>query len=163
MRAVVSSLFRVLHFHHQGKIITVNQFSFFPSSYSDGNVPFVEHTSVPYESVGVGLFKDPALMGVFSLLPPSITPINMISIRFDPWVLLPVDQVESWGDDMPLSPAELNYVDIISASDLSSEPAPSSKDLYAYVQCPWLGNGTSSDPLQEMFPSDEAIIETMSF
>lgn len=67
-------------------------------------MPFVEHTSILYESVGVGIFKDPTLMGVFSLSPPNITPINMISVHFDPWILPPTDQVESWGDVMPLSP-----------------------------------------------------------
>jgi len=91
MRAVASSLFCVLHFPHQGKMIKVDQLSFFASSSSDGNVPFVEHITVPYESVGSGLFKDPALMGVFSLPPPNIAPINMISIRSDPWVIPPVD------------------------------------------------------------------------
>lgn len=58
-------------------------------------MPFVEHTSVSCESVGAGLFKDLALMGVFSLPPPNIAPINMISVCFDPWVLPPTDQIES--------------------------------------------------------------------
>jgi len=92
---VASSLFRVLRFPHQGKIITVGQLSFFASSSSNGNVPFVEHTTIPYESMGIGLFKDPALIGVFSLPPPNIAPINMISIRSDAWVVPPVNQVDS--------------------------------------------------------------------
>ena len=71
MQAVASSLFRVIHFPHQGKIVTVDQLSFFASSY-EGNVPFVEHTSKSFESVGARLFKDPALMGVFSLPPPNL-------------------------------------------------------------------------------------------
>lgn len=58
----------------------------------------------------VGLFKDPTLMGVFSLPPPNVTSINMISTHFDPWVIPPVDQVDSWGEVMSLSPFELNYV-----------------------------------------------------
>lgn len=71
MRAVASSLFRVIRFPHQGKIVTVDQLSFFASS-SEANVPFVEHTSMPYENVGARLFKEPALMGVFpSHLPTS--------------------------------------------------------------------------------------------
>eukprot|EP00253_Pinus_taeda_P029891 PITA_29891 len=91
MRAVASSLFHVICFPHQGKIVTVDQLSFFTSS-SDGNVSFVEHTSVPLESVGAGLFKDPTLMGVFSLPPPNIASINMIFVRSDAWVLPPLDQ-----------------------------------------------------------------------
>jgi len=134
MRTVASSLFRVICFPHQGKIIIVDQLSFFTSSSSDGNVPFMEHTSIPCESVGARLFKYPALMGVFSLPPPNITPINMISVRSDPWVLPPVDQIESWGDEMPLSPAELNYVEILFLSAPSPEPTPLSRALDSYIQ-----------------------------
>ncbi len=83
MRAVASSLFRVIRFPHQGKIVTVDQLSFFASS-SEGNVPYVEHTSIPYESVGAGLFKDPTLMGVFSLPPPNLASLSLVSARSDP-------------------------------------------------------------------------------
>ena len=34
--------------------------------------------------------------------------------------------------------------------------------LEVYSQSPWLGNADSPDPLKEVFPSDEAIMETMS-
>ena len=133
MQAMASSLFHVLRFPHQGKIVTVEQLSLFTSSSSDGNVPFVEHTSIPYESVGARLFKDPALMGVFSLPPPNISPIRMISVRSDPWILPPTNQIESWGDVMPLSPTELNYVEIIYASASFSEPTTSGRALDSYV------------------------------
>lgn len=82
MRSVASSLFRVIRFPHQGKIVLVDQLSFLDSS-SEGNVPFVVHTSIPVENVGVGLFKDPALMGVFSLPPPNLASIGLISTRSD--------------------------------------------------------------------------------
>ena len=121
----------------------------------------MEHTSKSYESLGARLFKDPSLMGVFPLPPPNVASINMITVRSDPWILPPTDQVESWGDEMPLSPAELNYVEIIAASATSPEPAPSSKVPDSYAPSPWLGDETSSDPLKEIFPFDEAIIETM--
>lgn len=151
MRAMASSLFCVIRFPHQGKIITVYQFSFFTSSSSDGNVPFVEYTFIPRESVGARLFKDPTLMGVFSLPLSNIAPINMIFVRFDPWVLPPVDQIESWGDEMPLSLAKLNYIEIVSASAPSSESAPSRKALDSYTQSPSLRDGVSPDPLKEIF------------
>lgn len=89
MRAVASSLFRVIRFPHQGKIVTVDQLSFFASS-SEANMPFVEHTSIPLESVGVGLFKDPTLMGVFSLPPPNVAPTNMISFVLIPGFFPPL-------------------------------------------------------------------------
>ena len=63
---------------------------------------------------------------------------------------------------MPLSPAELNYIEIVGASASTPEPAlpgsvPDSPETF-----PWLGEKATSDPLKESFPSDEAIIETMS-
>ncbi|MCY6488483.1 hypothetical protein, partial [Actinobacillus pleuropneumoniae] len=71
-------------------------------------------------------------------------------------------QIESWGDMMLLSPAELNYVEIVAALSSSPEPAPLSGVPDSYDHFPWLGGDATSDPLKEMFPSDEAIIETMS-
>jgi hypothetical protein len=47
MTAVVSSVFRVLHFPHQGKIITIDQLAFFTpdlGSNVGSNVPFVGDT-----------------------------------------------------------------------------------------------------------------------
>ena len=161
MQAMASSIFHVIHFPHQEKVVTVDQLSFFTSS-SEGNVPFVEHTSKSFKSVGAGLFKDPALMGVFPLEPPNLTPINMISMRSDPWVLPPANQIESWGDMMSLSPAKLNYVEIVAASAPPPEPALPSGVPDSYVHFPWLGDEATSNPLKEMFPSDEAIIEPMS-
>ena len=63
---------------------------------------------------------------------------------------------------MSLSPAELNYVEIVTASASFSEPAPLSRVPDSYAASPWLGDEASSDPLKEIFPSDEAIIKTMS-
>lgn len=53
----------------------------------------MEHTSKSCESVGARPFKDPTLMGVFSLPPPNLTPINMIYMRSDLWVLPPANQM----------------------------------------------------------------------
>ena len=63
---------------------------------------------------------------------------------------------------IPLSPAELNYVEIVAASAPPPEPALPSGVPDSYVHFPWLGDDATSDPLKEIFPSDEAIIETMS-
>ena len=48
MKAVVSTLFRVMHFHHDGKIVTIDQLSFVtpdhrvtPSNQTTLNVPHV--------------------------------------------------------------------------------------------------------------------------
>lgn len=57
----------------------------------DDNVLFMEHTNIPYESVGARLFRDPALMGVFSLPPPNVTSVKMIYVNPYPWVIPIVD------------------------------------------------------------------------
>ena len=64
---------------------------------------------------------------------------------------------------MPLSPIEINYCELTTASDSPpSEGAPLSMSLDVYSQSPWLGDADSPNPLKEVFPSDEAIMETMS-
>lgn len=95
MHVIASTLFRVLRFPHQGKIVTVDQLSFFASSFLEGNVPYVDHMSVLYESVGVRLFKAPTLTGIFLLPPPNVASINMISVNPDPCMIPPLDQVDS--------------------------------------------------------------------
>jgi len=90
IHVISSSLFHVLCFPHQGKIFTVDQFSFFASSSSDGNVPYMKRIGAPYESVGAGLFRAPALMGIFPLPPPHVASVNIISVKYDPWVIPPL-------------------------------------------------------------------------
>jgi hypothetical protein len=41
MRAIVSTLFHVVRFPHQGKVVTVNQIAFFNSDTRTGNVPLL--------------------------------------------------------------------------------------------------------------------------
>lgn len=79
MFCVVYTLFYVLCFPHEGKIVIVDQLAFLSSSSSNGNAPYMGNTDIPYESVGVGIFKDSSLMGTFSLPPPNVAFINVIS------------------------------------------------------------------------------------
>jgi hypothetical protein len=84
MRALVSTLFCVVRFPHQGKLVTVDQLSFFNSDAHTSSVPFIAKTPPGYENVGVGLLKDSSLMGTFPIPPPNVphlfvTSINMIS------------------------------------------------------------------------------------
>jgi hypothetical protein len=44
MRAVVSTLFRVARFPHQGKVVTIDQLAFFNSDTRTDNVPFIAKT-----------------------------------------------------------------------------------------------------------------------
>jgi hypothetical protein len=84
MRTVVSTLFHVVRFPHQGKVVTFDQLAFFNSDTHTGNVSFIAKTPLGYENVGVGLLKDSSLMGTFPIpqpnVPhPSVASINMIS------------------------------------------------------------------------------------
>ena len=63
---------------------------------------------------------------------------------------------------MPLSPAELNYIEIVAASAPHAQSTASGGALDSDEFPPWFGEYTSSDPLTEIFPSDEDIMETMS-
>lgn len=116
MHVVASSLFHVIRFLHQGKVVTFNQLSFISSSSLDGNVLYVKHTGAPYEIVRARLFKDPALMGNFPLPPPHFSLVSMILIKFDPWVIPSPDLVDTRGKVMPLSLAKIYYMEIVSTS-----------------------------------------------
>jgi hypothetical protein len=55
MHVVVSTLFHVIHFPHQGKVVTVDQISLFSSNSCTSNVPLIVKTPPGYENVEVGL------------------------------------------------------------------------------------------------------------
>jgi hypothetical protein len=99
MHTVVSTLFCVLRFPHQGKVITVDQLAFFNSDSRTSNVAFISKTPPGYENARVCLLKYSTLMGTFPIPPPDIPPpffasINMISTSvsethesYDPWII----------------------------------------------------------------------------
>jgi hypothetical protein len=75
------------------------------------NIPFIGESSRGYESVIVGMFKDPFLMGIFPLPAPDTThiaPINMICSStseslgsVDPWLVPHTKDVDSHGSSIP--------------------------------------------------------------
>jgi hypothetical protein len=79
MHDVVSTLFRVIRFPHQGKVVTVDQLAFFNADTHVGNMPFIAKTPPGYENVGVSLLKDSSLMGTFPIPPPPDLPLPFIS------------------------------------------------------------------------------------
>jgi hypothetical protein len=119
----VSSIFRVLHFPHRGKIVVIDQLALCsPDLRSNvgSNIPFVGDTQQSYMDVVVGIFKESSLMGMLHLLRPplvvNIYPINMISSftsrslgSFDPWVVPHPKDVESYGSSMPLSTVDISF------------------------------------------------------
>jgi hypothetical protein len=156
MRIVVSTLFRVVRFPHQGKVVTVDQLSFFNSDTRTGNVSFIAKTLPGYKNVGVGLLKDSSLMGTFPIpLPdvprPSVASINMIStiphelpMSSNPWIVPDPGDHTHVGNIMPLSPVESAYHAIQSAT-----PSPPSLDEL------------SPNPFCIIFPTDEMIMSVM--
>ena len=72
MAAVVSTYFRRIAFPFQGGITIVDQQTFLPnSSQVTGSIPMIHGRNHLLQNIGVGLLKDPALMGTFALPPPS--------------------------------------------------------------------------------------------
>jgi hypothetical protein len=153
MIVVVSTLFRVVHFPHQGKVITINQLAFFNLDTRTGNIPFITKPPPRYENVGVGLLKDSSLMGTFPIpIPnvpnPSVASINMISTRtpmsHDTWMVPNPSDHLRYGDEMPLSLVESAYQAIQS----TTPSTPSLDDL-------------SPDPFHVIFPMNEMIMSVM--
>ena len=71
MAAVVSNYFRKIAFPFQGGITIVDQQNFLPnSSQFTGSIPMIHGRNHLLQNIGVGLLKDPALMGTFALPPP---------------------------------------------------------------------------------------------
>jgi hypothetical protein len=153
----VSTLFHVVCFPHQGKIITIDQLAFFNSDTRIGNLSFIAKTPPGYENVGVGLLKDSSLMGTFPIPPPpnilrpSVASINMISVvphelsmSFDPWIVPDLGDHTRFGDIMLLSPVESTYHAI-----KSTTPSPSLEEL-------------SPNPFRVVFPTDKMIMSIMA-
>ena len=86
MTVVVSSIFHIIQFPHQGKIVTIGQLGYCTPNLrtqTTKNVPFVDDSKLSYESVGVELLKDSSLMGTFPFStlnsPPKVSIVNSIS------------------------------------------------------------------------------------
>ena len=171
MRVVASTVYRLVYFPHQGKIISIDQLDYCtPNVRFDtmANVPLVSNSHQVPELIGARLFKDPCLMGVFPPPVPDtfVTSINMISSvgahMGDPWVLPNPTKVETFGDTMSLSPAELSYSTIQSKSE-STICFSEEDELDQYSLPEWADIPSSSSPdfLSDTLLSDEAILEAM--
>jgi len=55
-------------------------------------------------------------MGIFLLPPPHVASIDIVLVKSDPWVIPSPNLVDTWGEFILLSLAEINYVEIVSAS-----------------------------------------------
>lgn len=116
MVVMVSSFFRMFMFPHKGKIMKVDELSYYTSDpNSSGSIPFFGKSITTYEDVGVGLLKDSSLMQTFTFpllnLLHNVVEVNMItSSTFessDPWKVPSKSELALYGCQMPLSPFEL--------------------------------------------------------
>ena len=79
MDVIFLTLFHVICFPHEGKIIKVDQLDYCPvdpQATSDSTVPLVDNPHPPTENLGVGMYS--SLMGTFEF-PSPITRIHAVS------------------------------------------------------------------------------------
>lgn len=72
MIVVVLTYFKKIAFPFQGGITIVDQQTFLPnSSQVTGSIPMIHESPHLLQDIGVGLLKDPTMMGNFALPPPN--------------------------------------------------------------------------------------------
>lgn len=181
MTAVLSTVFRVICFPHEGNIVTIDQLDYFKHdlTLSDSSILLVDSSEGNQLNLGVGMY--PSLMGCFNLPPPSqsnhVFTISQIANRNesretnfrtqyhnDSWTLPDPNASTSGkgftGMAFPLSAAEIAYLDI--TVDHGQDP-PERVELDQYDSPAWhLDNPTTIDSLDLILPSDEAIMEAMT-
>jgi hypothetical protein len=180
MQAVVATVFRVLLFPHEGRIVTIDQLSFSRPDPALGasTVPLVDNPQAGVVNIGVGLC--PSLMGTFDYPPPQgdvkfisthhkAEIFNVSSFRTtyftDPWILpSPSDTMEATrhaGMSSPLSAAEVAY-SMVQQTSATPDPIPA-PELDPPFEPIWAQNSlVDTDSLDLVLPSDEAIIEAMT-
>ena len=72
MEAVPSSYFRCIKFPHEGKLVTIDQFSFYKAPNESGtSVPFVDASTPACANMGVSLYS--SMMGSFNMAAPVLS------------------------------------------------------------------------------------------
>jgi hypothetical protein len=180
MQTVVVTVFWVLLFPHEGRIVTIDQLSFSrpDPSFGASMVSMIDNPQPDVVNVGVGLC--PYLMGTFDYPPPQgdikfisnhhkVDIFQVSSFRttyFDDPLTLPspsatMDGTEHPNMSMPLSTTELAY-SLVQQTSSHIDPAPA-QDLDPLLEPFWAqGSLTYTDSLDLILPSDEVIIEAMT-
>jgi hypothetical protein len=180
MQAVVATVFRVLLFPHEGRIVTIDQLSFSRPDPALGasTVPMVENPPAGVVNVGVGLC--PSLMGTFDYPPPhgdvkfvsahhkaEIFQVSSFRTTYfeDPWILpspsAAMDETGHSGMPMPLSSAEVAY-SLVQQASANPDPilAPELDPLHEPI---WAQSSlATTDSLDLVLPPDEVVIEAMT-
>jgi hypothetical protein len=180
MQAVVATVFHILLFPHEGRIVTIDQLSFSrpDPALGESMVPMVDNPQAGVINVGVGLC--PYLMGTFDYPPPH-SDVKFISTHHkadifhvssfcmtyfqDPWTLpSPSDTMDATGHagmSMPLSAAEVVY-SLVQQTSATPDPIPA-PDLDPLLEPIWAQDSlVNTDSLDLVLPSDEAIIKAMT-
>lgn len=176
---IISTLFRVLCFPHEGKIVKVDQLDYSPvdpHANSHSIVPLVDNPHQLIENLGFEMYS--SLMGTFDL-PTPIARINVISSSkessredflrthyfSDPWTLpsptTTLYEGQVGGMAFPMSAAKLRYQSIVNSADDHLTPF-SEEELDGDMAPAWTLDSTSAmDCLDTVLPSKEAILEAM--
>jgi hypothetical protein len=123
MKAVASSVFWTIMFPHNGKIVTVDQVSYYepnPSANVDNILPLI-HTNqdvYPLVEMGPGIFKYPSLLGTYHGAPPLLPP-NQVCI-------ITSNQTHMEGTCPPQEAPVIPDVSAVAASLPQEPPANSS-------------------------------------
>jgi hypothetical protein len=180
MQFVVSTVFWVLLFPHEGQIVTIDQLSFSrpDPALGESTVPMIDNPQLGVVNVGVGLC--PYLMGTFDYLPSQgdikfisnhhkVEIFQVLSFRttyFDDLWIFPspsatMDGIGNLGMSMALSVAEVVY-SLVQQTSTHTDPTPA-QEFNPFLEPIWAqGSLTDTDSLDLLFTSDEAVIEAMT-
>jgi hypothetical protein len=180
MQAMVSTVFRVLLFPHEGWIVTIDQLSISRPDPTLGAsmVPMINNPQAGVVNVGVGLF--PSLMGTFDYPPPhddvkfisnhhkaEIFQVSSFRTTYfvDLWILpspsAMMDVTRHSGMSMPLSTTEVAY-SLVQQASANSDLTPT-QELDPPLEPIWAqGFLANINSLDLVLPFDEAVIEAMT-
>lgn len=125
MVSIVSSIYRVIKFHHEGKIVNIDQLSYCHKNISppNPNISVVDNSAKDQLNVDIGLY--PSLMGTLNFPTPKINMVShmendpsVVEVSFrtfyllDPWTFPNPNDDTSTSMAMPLSTIEVSYKEI---------------------------------------------------
>ena len=185
MEAIPSSYFRCIKFPNEGKVVTIDQLSFYNAPNESGTIVLLVNNSTPTcENMGVGLYY--FLMGSFNISTPILLvksfPIYALTqvtrdqgilqrsfktnYLSDPWTLPKsdtlVDEEGMKGMVSPLSIAEVAYwtMQEKSVDECSSNMAEEDRNIYPMPVLS-MSSSIGSDPFDIELFIDETIMEVM--
>lgn len=165
MAVVVFMYFCTIAFPFKGGITVIDQLAFFANiSQATRSIPLVHKPLLSLQSVEVGLFKNPSLMGTFTLPSPydlvevaRVETCNMISSTSS-YLRRISNQIEVDGDIevLSLSLIELSKQSILLVCAVNPNP----HSTFVWVDRS-LKYGTFSDPFSRIHSMDEGIVQSM--